>query len=438
MAAKALSYDELLAKMQADFGPVLAGLTQPLKDMLAAAQQEIDALKSKQTDFMARLEAGRSPADPTPTETAKGITFARVTRALAASKGNASGAVDWIRRNYGKDDRAAKALESSEDAKTKIRELAMQLKAPQLASDFETGGVFIQPEFAQDFIEVLRPQSVVQSLNPVFAPLNSGTMAWPKITSQTNATYVGEGTNAPKTGIGTGQLILTARKISAIVPISNDLLRFGSINADTVVRDDLAREVRLLADARKIRGLGTQHSPRGLRYWAPAGNLLDLSAGNATPSLAIISDALEELRYRLVNNNVGMIRPGWIFAPRIEKVIRGTRDGHGSYVWRSEMDQGRLLGYPFRVTTQVPITLGSGTETEITIADFADAIDAEAEGIILDASREAMYIDGGVAKSSFQEDSTVVRVLMLHDFGMRHDESVAVATGVKWTTAPVG
>lgn len=448
MAATPVTYDQLIEKLRGGLGEDIEKQLDKhlvsLRDTIKGLEAKALGLENAHTRFAEHvLATGTHPDAP---KTEKGLTIARVCRALAASRGDRGRAIDWLKRGYSKDDRAVKALEQSESAREKIQQLAMELKAPQLASDLETGGVFIQPEFASDLIDTLRPMSVVQSLNPIFAPLN-GTLAWSKKTTSTTATYVGEASNLPKTGIGTGQLVLTPKKLGAIVPISNDLLRTASMSADTIVRDDLALSISLRADLAKIRGLGTMHSPRGLRYWAAAANIIDTTVGGAggdyggdtTPTLAQLNNTFEEMVYRLQNANVPFIRPGWLWHPRTLKVLRGARDLDGRYVYRDEIMRGQFYGWPYRTTTQIPANLGGGAdESENYLADFGDVIDAEQEGLIIDASREAAYYDGATLKSAFQEDSTVIRALMLHDFGARHDESIAVATGVKWSIPPVG
>jgi len=109
-----------------------------------------------------------------------------------------------------------------------------------------------------------------------------------------------------------------------------------------------------------------------------------------------------------------------------------VRDGNGMYAFRAEMLAGNLWGYPFGVTTQIPETLGSGSDSEVYFVDFADAVIGEAEMLTVDASMEAAYYDGSAIQAAYSRDQTVVRVIEAHDFGMRHEASVAVLTGVTW------
>ena len=338
----------------------------------------------------------------------KGAQFARIVRALAAEKGNPRNAAQFASEQFG-DEKVAKALASGVGS---------------------AGGFLVPEEFSTDIIELLRPASVVRSLSPTIVPMTRGNLTMPKLAGGSSATYIGENTNIGKTEPTFGQLVLNAKKLAALVPISNDLIRYSSPQADLVVRDDLVAAMALRSDLAFIRGDGAGNNPKGLRNWAPAGNVI---AANATVNLANVTADLGKLVLALKNANVRMMRPGWVFTPRSEQYLMTVRDGNGNYAFRAEMLNGTLWGFPYKTTTQVPDNLGVGTnESEVYLADFADAVIGDAMTIMLDVSSEAAYHDGANVVASFSLDQTVIRAIAQHDFGMRHDASVAILTGVTW------
>jgi hypothetical protein len=101
---------------------------------------------------------------------------------------------------------------------------------------------------------------------------------------------------------------------------------------------------------------------------------------------------------------------------------------------------GKLWGLPYKTTTQIPINLAytGSAESENYVADFADCVIGESSEIIIDASPNAAYYDSvaGAVVSSFSRDESVIRAIARHDFGMRHDASVAVHPDVDWTVIP--
>jgi HK97 family phage major capsid protein len=120
---------------------------------------------------------------------------------------------------------------------------------PQDASSLAGGGFLIPENMMASVIELLRPKSVVRSLNPTLAPLVNGQLVLPKLTSGVTANYMGENKPITPSKVKGGQVKATAKKLAILVPISNDLLRYASMAADTIVRDD---SVRAMAQAEDI------------------------------------------------------------------------------------------------------------------------------------------------------------------------------------------
>lgn len=380
-----------------------------LDDQIARAEQ-VAALKATTAQPVAPAAPGaRAPAAPKAQEP-KGAAFARIVRSLAAERGNPRAAAQFASEQFG-DERIAKAL---------------------AAGVGSAGGFMVPEEYSADIIELLRPASVVMSLQPTVMPMPRGTLSVPRLATGSSASYIGENTNAPKTEPTFGQLNLTARKLAALVPISNDLIRFSSPAADVVVRDDLVSAMSQAMDLSFIRGDGTLGAPKGLRHWAPSANVIP---ANATVNLANVTADLGKVILALKNANVRMIRPGWIMAPRTEEYLMTVRDGNGNFAFRDELVAGRLRGYPYRTTTQIPINLagGSNNNSEIYFVDFADAVVGDTMQIMIDVSSEAAYHDGSNVVAAFSLDQTIVRAIAQHDFGMRHAASAAVLTTVTWT-----
>ena len=185
-----------------------------------------------------------------------------------------------------------------------------------------------------------------------------------------------------------------------------------------------------------LRDDGTNAGPRGLRYQMHPDNLLDVS--NTAFTIQTVATDLGRCVLQLVKNNVPMSRPGWLFAPRTWNYLRMLQTTTGAFIYQAEMNNGMLLGYPYKWSTQIPTTLAdhgrttNGGETEIYLADFDDVVIGESMGLRVDASQEASYMDGATLTSAFSQDQTVVRAITEHDFGVRRDVSVMVMNGVCW------
>lgn len=303
------------------------------------------------------------------------------------------------------------------------------------ASNATQGGFLVPVQFSNEVIEFLRARTVVRKTNggPAVMPMPNGTIKIPKITGGTQAAYVGEVANMSKTEAQTGQVTLTFKKLAALVPFSNDLLRYSSPQADAIIRNDVVRAIAVKEDATFLRAQGTAGSPTGMRFLAPSSNVVAATTGQ---TLANVITDLGGLIVKLLNNNVPMTRPAWYMAPRTWNFLMTVQNSNGFYVFREEMMQGKLWGWPYGYTTSVPINLtdqGGLTESEVYLVDLDDAVIGEAANLIIDVSNEAAYFDGTQVISAFSQDTTVLRAIEEHDFAMRRAESVAVLNGVTWT-----
>lgn len=343
-------------------------------------------------------------------EVQKGEMAARMIRCYAGAKRNSMSPVDYA-RNVFKDDLIARAMSSGLEA---------------------SGGAWVPEQWAAEIIELLRPQAVVRSSGPVIMPMPNGNMTVPRINSGSNAHYVGENTDITSGDLGTGDVKLSAKKLAAIVPISNDLIRFSSYAADQVVRDDIVAAVAVAEDVAFIRGGGTAFTPKGMRNWAPSANVINATAGQSQAN--VITDT-NKLLNALQGANVRMIRPTWMMSYRSYNYLNSVTTTTGAFVWRDELNAGKFRGYPYKATNNIPnnLSTGVGSESELYLADFADCVIGEVPGFMIDVSQDAVYTaDGTNLISAFSRDQTVIRVMEQHDFAMRHDFSVAVLAQVTW------
>jgi HK97 family phage major capsid protein len=312
------------------------------------------------------------------------------------------------------------------------RETGQMTVARALAtSPAAAGGTLVPTEFSSEFIELLRPLSVVRRAGPRTLEFRGvGTISIPRAAGGAAASYIGENTKINYTEMSTDAVLLTPKKIAAITALSNELIRRSNPAADAIVRDDLLAAVASTSDAQFLRGVGSATAPAGLATLAAPANIFNSSGITVDAITADISKAVLALQ----NSNVRMIKPTWFTSPTVMSTLKRQRDGTGNYIWRDELNQGTLEGYPVFVTTAIPANLGTGTnESQVILADMADIILAEEMSVAVDVSQEAAYVDGSSTLiSAFSFDQTVIRVVATHDFNTRHPQSIAVINQVVW------
>ncbi|QNM98959.1 phage major capsid protein [Chitinimonas koreensis] len=401
-AEQLAEFDQLSARF-AELGATISRMEQAER-MAAAAAQPVDrASQGQGANAPPAYAQPRTPAVP-------GARVASMAIALIAAGGIPSVAAGIAeQRGYGED-------------------VSMALSQ----SSAGAGGVLVPVNLAKEIIELLRPASTVRSLGVRSYPLMNGNATIPRINGGAVVGYVGVDSDIPATEQSFDDLKLSAKKLAALVPVGNDLLRNAAagVAVEGIVVADITGAIGAREDKAFIRDNGSGDLPKGLLSWALSGNKIPASDAS---TLQKVETDLNKAILCLEGANSRLLAPGWIMAPRTFRFLEALRDGNGNKVY-SELAQGMLKGYPIRRTTQIPVNLGSGgDESEIYFADFGDCFIGEDGTLMIDYSKEATYKDDeGNVVSAFQRDQTLIRVITHHDFGPRHVESIAVLTAVKW------
>lgn len=313
-----------------------------------------------------------------------------------------------------------------------------------LANSAASGGnVLVPTNLGAEIIELLTPLAVVRQLGAVPLPLPKGG----NITLGRNiegvigsyVTQVGDKDtdSIPVDSPKYDAIELKARTFAGLIPVNNDFLRNAQNTAMlALIEGDTARGLASQEDAQFIRGSDNGgKAPKGLLNWAVAGNKFDATAATGTAAEIVqkVRLDLSKMILALEGANSLLRKAGWILAPRTKRFLMALTDGNGNKAF-PEMEQGMLMGFPFRSTTSVPVNLGVGTnESEIYFVDFGDCYIGEDGAIEFAVATEASYKDaGGFTRHAFQENQTLVRAILRHDFAPRHVENVALLQKVTW------
>ena len=333
-----------------------------------------------------------------------------VAQRLFRASGNVIQAAQMADKELGADHPVTKALSTSVQA---------------------AGGALLGEDFSSQIIEPLRAATVVRASNPIIMPMPRGSVRMGKQTSSVTGSYGPEGGKIPAQKPSTGSIVATFKKLTVHVPVSNDFLRYAAAATEGLVQNDIIRGLARTEDLAFIRGDGTADWPKGLRFIAPPTNVI---TSNPNFNLTTIDQDLSAAILALENANVPMISPVWFFHPRIKQFLLTLKNSNGFYVYKDEMaENGTLRGYPFKTTTQIPQTLGDGTQTEIYFTDMSQALLFDAMSLTLTLSTEGSYTaEDGSQRNAFERDETLFRAIAEHDFHLRHDEATAIVTGVKW------
>lgn len=362
----------------------------------------------------------------------KGLDFVRFVKAHAVAKSRGADPAG-IAKAWGHT-RVAEVMAKGLDGLThEQRAVAMT------ESVMADGGALVPDEFSSEFIELLRAATVVRASGARVLPMNSATLTLGRQNTSGTAAYQGETENIATSKPSFGTLQASAKKLTALTPISNDLLRDNRISAEMLVRDDMVAVMGRKEDVTFIRSQGTQYQPKGILYWTAAGNKFAATQAGATATVAEVTADLAKM-LRLVdesNVNVDLATHagavGWLMTPRSKWFLFGMVNTNGVPVFRDELRQGKLWNHPVRTTTQIPNNLGGGTnESEVYLGVFSEAIIAENTNLLVDAFPGGAYHDGTSVVSGISADQTVIRCIARHDLLVRYDNCFAVLQTVKW------
>lgn len=339
-----------------------------------------------------------------------------------------------------------------------------------VTSSGSAGGFIVPPDYMNEIIPLLRAKAVVRSAGPRNLPMPRGTMTLPSQASAASAAYGAEGAKIGKSQPSVGAVVASFKKLTALVPVSNDMMRYADPAVDAFVRDDLIKVMALREDLAFLMSDGTQDSPRGFLSFANgwvaknggtvgtwltnanstfAANAVDPAnntGGNfitstANYTLATVATELGGAVNRLDSANVPEDKRVWFMHPRSYNYLYNVQNSLGVYVYRDELTKGLLLGYPFKKTTQIgngywDAAGGNKDLSFVFLVEMTEDMILDSMQLELAVSREGTYVDeNGLTRSAFQNDETLIRAIAEHDHQMRHDSAVAVIQGVRWAPA---
>ena len=299
------------------------------------------------------------------------------------------------------------------------------------ASDDALGGFLVPVQILDDFIELLRANTVVREAGAtVLTNLTGSPVELPKQTGGATAFWVSEAGTITSSDLTLGQIALQPRALGALVKLSNRVLRLSSPGIETIVRDDLSRVMALAVDIAALRGAGANGEPLGIAETSNI-NTIEISDPDGGDFTFFHAD---RMRQALAEKNAERGRLAFISHPsawgkmRRERIAQFTAQTEGAYVILPMTDEQMRahLGFPFFQTTQIPTNLTKGTSstlTEVYFGNWAELLMGIWTNMEFLASNQAGDASGG----AFSQNQTWLRVIMEVDTAVRHPESFVLA-----------
>lgn len=353
----------------------------------------------------------------------KGIAFARFAKALAAANGSRSEALEIAKKQYPLDSKLHHVLKAAIGAGT--------------TTDPSWAGSLVEyQEYANDFVEFLRPQTIIgrfgqgtiPSLRQV--PFN---IRIPAQTSGGSANWVGQGKAKPLTKFDFESITFGFSKVAAIAVLTDELIRFSNPAADALVRNALAEAVIARLDTDFI-------NPAK----AEVANVSPASITNGIVGIPSTGDPDADAEAAFGQFVVANLQPTggvWIMSSTNALALSMKKNALGQKMY-PEMT---LLGGTFQ---GLPAIVSQYAGTNLTLLNAPDIYLADDGGVAVDMSREAsleMESDptgdsvtptGTEMVSMFQTNSVAIRAERWINWKRRRTAAVAVITNVNYGATP--
>lgn len=415
-------------------------------EKMASLSVEKDAKTVEDRSGM-QEKASKLPATPKVTEKLdKGIEFARYAMCQLAAKGNSDLALKYAKNYYPQNERVVKALEFQNDRGGFERYMKAAVEAGTTTGETWASPLVDYQNFAGDFVDYLRPQTIVGQFGQGNVPGLNRIPFNVRISGQTSggsAYWVGEGAPKPLTSFDFTATELRWNKIATIAVLTEETIRFSNPSAERLVRDSLARAVIERADIDFIdptkaaeEGVSPASITNGATSIASSGNDADsirrdlqalwapfIAARNPPRTAVYIMDSTTALSLSLMQNALGNAEfPG------------------------ISMNGGTFNGVPVIVSDYLPVDEDGGM---VVLANAQDIWLADDGQVTIDASREAslQMLDNPTNNSAtatatsmvsmFQTNSVAFRAERYINWARRRSSGVAYLTGVNWGAAAV-
>lgn len=353
----------------------------------------------------------------------KGIAFARFAKALAAANGSRSEALEIAKKQYPLDSKLHHVLKAAVGAGT--------------TTDPSWAGNLVEyQEYANDFVDFLRPQTIIGRFGQGTIPSLRQVPFNIRIPAQTSggaANWVGQGKAKPLTKFDFESITFGFSKVAAIAVLTDELIRFSNPAADALVRNALAEAVIARLDTDFINPTKDE-----------VANVSPASITNGIAGIPSTGDPDADAEAAFGQFVVANLQPTggvWIMSSTNALALSMKKNALGQKMY-PEMT---LLGGTFQ---GLPAIVSQYAGTNLTLLNAPDIYLADDGGVAVDMSREAsleMESDptsdsvtptGTEMVSMFQTNSVAIRAERWINWKRRRTAAVAVITNVNYGATP--
>jgi HK97 family phage major capsid protein/HK97 family phage prohead protease len=424
------SYDSLTAEI-ADIDEHLVRLRAQEK---SAAGSAAPVAGSTHEEGSRSRAAGSRVVSVTP-NLPKGIEFARYAMCLASAKGNVLQAEQIAKSRY--------------PDMTRIHDVMKAAVAAGTTTDPVWAGDLVQyQQFAGDFVDFLRPQTIIGRFGTGNIPSLRSVPFNVQIKGQTSGAsgyWVGQGKPKPLTKFDVDAQALRWAKVANIAVITEELARFSTPSAEALVRDELAKAIieRLDIDfINPAKAAVADVSPASVTNGAT-------SVASTGDNAAAVEADVAALFGLFIASNLNLAQGVWIMSATTALALTMMKNALGQRIYpEMTLQGGTFYGLPV-IVSQYAALDGSPGNSIVVLLNASDIWLADDGQVVIDISREASLEmsdspTNSVASGSpeapvptslvslWQTNSIGIKAERFINWARRRATAVAYLTGVNW------
>jgi HK97 family phage major capsid protein len=376
-----------------------------------------------------------------------GIEFARYVMCQVAAKGDHAKAFRIAETNYPQNERIVKTLQHQANGLNLV-----DMMKTDIAAGTTTGTTWLAPlvdfqNFAGDFVEFLRPQTIIGKFGQGGVPSLNRIPFNVRITGQTSGGagyWVGEGAPKPLTKFDFNATELRWAKVANIAVLTEESIRFSNPSAERLVRDALAAALIERLDIDFVdpgKAAVTNVSPASIT------NGVSPISPSGSGTLANIRTDIKALWAPFIAANNPPTSAVYIMSATTALALSLiVESGSGMPAFPGiTMNGGTFNGVPVIVSEYLDNSAGSAGSIVI-LANARDIWLADDGQVNVDASREAslQMMDNPTNNSAtpthttmvsmFQTNSVAIRAERFINWAKRRSSAVSWLDGVNWGT----
>lgn len=322
----------------------------------------------------------------------------------------------------------------------RIAQTAYGAAVTQNLSQYDESGLagFIGSPIRGELIELLRQQEVFSRTGATQLSLPpNGRVQFDRQTGASTAYWVGEvpsdrsGPGIPASEPRSGTLVLSAKKLAALVKMPNELMRFATPDLEAFIRMDLARSMALAADAAMLDGVGSTNAIKGLLTYPGvskyvAGNEATNGDTLAPEDIQLMLATVEDFNHDADDESAAWVMRPRMWAQLLNRRAVGPSSGVFDGGWlfpatRGDIGQPRpsfLSGRPVVRSNQVSRSRSKGSANNLTYVLF---------GLfrhwIIGRVGVVEFATSTQGDTAFTADQTWIRAIQHLDAGPRYENA---------------